>query len=64
MSEAARKQLVGVMLFPEKFWKIADHYYGSHKAWIPKRDIEKLEKIISQEEERISFIEKVFSIEI
>ena len=64
LSEAARKQLVGVMLFPEKFWKIADHYFGSHKAWIPKRDIEKLEKIISQEEERISFFEKVFSIEI
>ena len=64
MSEQARKQLLGVLLFPEKFWKIADHYYGSNKAWIPKRDIEKLEKIIAQERERITFIEKVFAISI
>ena len=64
MSEEMKKQLLGVLLFPEKFWKIADHYYGSHKAWIPKRDIEKLEKIISQERDRITFIEKVFAIDI
>lgn len=64
MSEQARKQLLGVLLFPEKFWKIADHYYGSNKAWIPKRDIEKLRKIIAQERERITFIEKVFAISI
>lgn len=64
MSDDARKQLLGVLLFPEKFWKIADHYYGSHKAWIPKRDIEKLEKIIAQERDRITFIEKVFAISI
>lgn len=23
--------------YPEKFWKLADHYYGSRKSWIPEK---------------------------
>jgi hypothetical protein len=49
------------LLFPEKFWKIANHYYNTHKAWISGRDIEKLDKVIAQEENRIKFLENLFS---
>ena len=45
------------MAYPEKFWKIANHYYNAHKAWISGRNIEKLEKFIEQENEREQFLE-------
>lgn len=31
------------MAYPEKFWKIANRYYNTHKAWVSGRNIEKLE---------------------
>lgn len=48
------------MAYPEKFWKIANHYYNSHKAWISGRDIEKMEKFIEQETQREQFLEMLF----
>ncbi len=48
------------MAYPEKFWKIANHYYNARKAWISGRNIEKLEKFIRQEEERERFLETLF----
>ena len=55
------KQLYIILLFPEKFWKIANHYYNSHKAWLSGRDIDKLDKVIAQEDLRVGFLEKLFS---
>lgn len=48
------------MAYPEKFWKIANHYYNTHKAWVSGRNIEKLEKFIRQEEDRERFLEMLF----
>lgn len=48
------------LAYPEKFWKIANHYYNSHKAWLSGRDIEKLEKVVEQEKARIEFLEMLF----
>lgn len=48
------------MAYPEKFWKIANHYFNAHKAWISGRNIEKLEKFIQQEDERERFLEMLF----
>lgn len=56
------RQLYILLLFPEKFWKIANHYYNSHKAWLSGRDIEKLDKMMAQEEARERFLENLFSI--
>lgn len=53
-------QLYGLLLFPEKFWKITNHYINSRKAWISGRDIDKLKKVIEQERERLNFIENLF----
>lgn len=49
------------MAYPEKFWKIANHYYNSHKAWISGRNIEKLDKLIQQEEAREQFLTMLFN---
>lgn len=48
------------LAYPEKFWKIANHYNQSHKAWLSARNIEKLEKVIAQEEARTQFLEILF----
>ena len=56
------KQLYVILLFPEKFWKISNHYVNSHKAWVCERDIEKLEHMVRQENARTLFLENLFSI--
>lgn len=53
-------QLYGLLLFPEKFWKITNHYINSRKAWISGRDIEKLKTVIEQETKRLNFMENLF----
>ena len=46
--------------YPEKFWKIANFYYNSGKAWIPGRNMEKLDKLLGQEEMKREFLDKIF----
>lgn len=49
------------LAYPEKFWKIANTYYHSNKAWIPEKSVEKLRLTILQSEEKAQFLEEVFS---
>lgn len=44
------------MLYPEKFHKLANYYYGSNKAWVSNRFLEKLERLNAQEEKRKRFV--------
>ena len=41
--------------YPEKFWKLADHYYGSRKSWIPEKNVEKLRSLIRQRDAALIF---------
>ena len=61
LSEQELRYLYLHMAYPEKFWKIANHYYNAHKAWISGRNIEKLQKLIRQENEREQFLEMLFN---
>jgi len=54
------EQLYLRLAYPKKYWKIANHYSGSRKSWISGRDIEKLEKVIEQEEQRKQFLKMLF----
>ncbi len=63
LSEAEYKKLYGLLLFPEKFWKVTNHYMNSRKSWISERDIEKLKKVIEQEAKRLKFTQNVFAIQ-
>lgn len=49
------------LAYPEKFWKAANSYYRSRKAWIPAKNLEKLELVIQQSEEKKQFLENIFS---
>lgn len=48
------------LLYPEKFWKIVNHYYNSRKTWISLRDIEKLNRLSEQEMKREEFLSMLF----
>jgi CotS family spore coat protein len=53
--------LYDILLFPEKFWKISNHYNNSHKAWLSERDTQKFRQIIAAEQKRARFLENLFS---
>lgn len=56
---AYERQFLGVLFcFPEKYWKIVNHYYNSNKAWFPDKDMEKLKKVQAQEKMHKFFAEK------
>lgn len=60
LSEDELRYLYFCLAYPEKFWKIANRYYNSHKAWLSGRNIEKLEKVIAQEGAREEFLQMLF----
>lgn len=48
-----------LFLYPEKFWKISNHYYNHRKSWISPKMEEKLKKLPEQNMERQLFLEKL-----
>jgi len=57
LKEQEKQYLYFYLAYPEKFWKLANHYNNAHKAWLSERNIEKLEKVIAQEEKREQFLQ-------
>ena len=60
LSALSRIDLYYRLAYPEKFWKIINFYYNSGKAWIPGKNLEKLEKVVEQEAGRQQFLDVVF----
>ncbi len=60
LSTLEMEQLYIRLCYPEKFWKIANHYYNTNKAWVSGRNIEKLNKVIEQEAQREQFLRMLF----
>ena len=60
LKEQEKQYLYFYLAYPEKFWKLANHYNNAHKAWLSERNIEKLEKVILQEEKREQFLLLLF----
>lgn len=48
------------LVYPEKFWKVANAYYQSNKAWISEKNIEKLNVAIRQTKEKERFLKNIF----
>ena len=61
LKEQEKEYLYFSLAYPEKFWKLANHYNNAHKSWLSERNIEKLEKVILQEEKREAFLSLLFS---
>ena len=44
--------------YPEKFWKIANSYYNTNKAFLSPKFMEKLQTVIAQEKEKENLLRK------
>lgn len=53
-----RACLYAMFLYPEKYWKIANHYFNSRKSWTSAQNMEKLKKFTSQTASRQVFLEE------
>lgn len=51
--------LYGMMVFPEKFWKIANRYQNSRKSWMSAQNMDKLNKLIQEKNERKAFLSEI-----
>lgn len=60
LSALSKIDLYYRLAYPEKFWKVANFYYNSGKAWIPGRNLEKLERVVEQEENRQILLDTLF----
>ncbi len=60
LTDGDYRQLYYRLAYPEKFWKIVNFYYNTGKAWIPGRNMEKIEKLFAQEREKQLFLETIF----
>lgn len=47
--------------YPEKFWKVANTYYRTNKAWLPVKTMEKLQDSITELERKKRFLNTIFS---
>lgn len=59
LKEEEGKYLYLFLAYPEKFWKLANQYSNVHKPWLSERNVEKLKKVIMQEEQRELFLEEL-----
>lgn len=59
LTDSELSQLYIRLAYPEKFWKIANHYYNSGKAWGCGRSMEKLQKVLEQEEAKETFLKLI-----
>ena len=60
LKKEEKEYLYFFLAYPEKFWKLANHYSNAHKSWLSERNVEKLEKVILQEEKREAFLSLLF----
>ena len=48
-----------LLMYPEKFWKLASYYMNSKKTWISQKNIEKLDALEEQYSKRLCFISEI-----
>ncbi|NPV27352.1 MAG: CotS family spore coat protein [Firmicutes bacterium] len=56
LTPAEWEVLLAFLLFPQKFWRIANRYYTKLDEYSPKQLLQKLEKIISRQDRRHQFL--------
>lgn len=61
LTDAQMEYIAVCISYPEKFWKVANSYYRSSKAWISAKSMEKLETAILQAQLKRDFLKQIFS---
>lgn len=62
ISETEMEYLVLKFKYPEKYWKMLNHYNNNNKAWIPDKDINKLKSVINQYEKGQDFVNSLLNL--
>jgi len=47
-----------MLLFPQKFWRVANRYYNSRRSWAQKNFTGMLEEVISEYDDHVRFIKQ------
>jgi spore coat protein I len=55
------KYIAICLAYPEKFWKVANSYSRSRKVLLPAKNLEKLELVVRQHEEKKEFLKTIFA---
>lgn len=58
ISGAEQENLYIRLSYPEKFWKLANQYFNSNKAWISGKTVEKLEAVSAQNSKKQEFLKE------
>lgn len=58
LTKAEYKALFLLLSYPEKFWKISNRYYNTKKTWVPPKMVEKLHKVVEQNQRKRDFLVK------
>ena len=61
ISKEENKYLMLKFMYPEKYWKLLNHYNNNNKSWIPDKDIIKLKHITKQYGDRMDFIKTMLN---
>ena len=61
LSEEEQEYMAIRLSYPEKFWKLVNSYYHSNTAWIPGKNVEKLQTAIDQTEKKKRLLKSIFS---
>ena len=56
LSEQERKILKILLSYPEKFWKVLNHYYNGNKAYLPDQMKDKMQKVYVQQRNKSKFV--------
>ena len=49
-----------LLLFPDKYWKLMNHYQNRKKAWVSRRNLEKLISIREQQDAKRKYLQLFF----
>ncbi|MGN0243612.1 MAG: phosphotransferase [Lachnospiraceae bacterium] len=58
MTRSDFRLLYGLLVYPDKFYKLCNHYINGKKGWIAPKRIEKLNCLLEQEEDKQKFLEE------
>lgn len=59
LEEEEKENLYFRFYYPEKFWKVANHYFNSRKVWVSERSIEKLRGVLLQNDAVLGFLNRM-----
>lgn len=60
ITEIEWKLLKVLLVYPEKFWKVANQYYNNRKSWIPEKNMQKLLQTMEQADRKEESIRAIF----